>query len=166
MHDGAPGRSDLRTVNITDNLSIVINSDGDALFSNGIAALERLGRALDGYTTEPAIGIPDGNGTEYDFPADFTQQTLDIKSAMDLLDVSREQEILQERISVGGKLRRLETADSLLNLSKVNTEELLDKLQNADIVASASNLAQAQTALDASFAVTSRILNLSILDYI
>ena len=166
VHDGAPGRSDLRTVNITDNLSIVINSDGDALFSNGIAALERLGRALDGYTTEPAIGIPDGNGTEYDFPADFTQQTLDIKSAMDLLDVSREQEILQERISVGGKLRRLETADSLLNLSKVNTEELLDKLQNADIVASASNLAQAQTALDASFAVTSRILNLSILDYI
>lgn len=165
-HDGLAGRSDSKTVNITDNLSIVINSDADALFTNGVDALERLGRALDGYATNPAVGTPDLTGDPYVFPDGFEQQTLDIRATIDLLDTARETDILEERIALGGKLRRLDTADSLLNLSKVNTEELLDKLQNADTIESASNLAQAQTALEASFAVTSRLLNLNILDYI
>lgn len=166
IHDGLSGRADNKTVNITDNLSIEINSNGDALFSNGIDALERLGRALEGYTTNPAAGEPDGTGAAYVFPADFTVQTEAIRDTIILLDSARENDILEERIALGGKLRRLDTANSLLDLSKVNTEDLLDNLQNADTVASASSLAQAQTALQASFTVTSQLLNLSILDYI
>ena len=73
---------------------------------------------------------------------------------------------MNERVDLGGKLRRLDTADSLLDLGKVNAQELLDKLQNADTVESASKLQLAQTALTASYTVTSRVLNLSILDYI
>ncbi len=164
-HDGQNGRSDTKNVNITDTLSIEINTDG-TIFSNGIDALERLGRALEGFSTGPATGAPDGTGTAFVFPTDYDQQTLDIRSAMDLLDTAREDDFLEERIGIGGKLRRLETAEALLDLSKVNAEELLDKLQNADTIESASNLSLAQTALEASFAVTSRILNLSILDYI
>jgi len=172
-NDGLGGRTDSKSINITDNLAIDVNSDGDSIFSNGIDALERLGRALAGYTTLPAVTgspptavAPDGTGAAYVFPTDFHQQTLDITSAFDLITTSGENDILQERIGIGGKLRRLETADSLLELGKVNTQELLDKLQNADTVDSASNLSLAQTALQASYTVSARVLNLSILDYI
>lgn len=166
VHDGLAGRSDTKNVNITDNLAIEINTDGASLFNTGIEALERLSRSLLGFQTNPAVGTPDGSGNAYTFPTDFAQQTLDIKATMGLLDSAREDDFVTERTAIGGKLRRLDTAQSLLDLTKVNTEELLDKLQNADIVESSSNLAQAQTALEASFAVTSKILSLSILDYI
>jgi flagellar hook-associated protein 3 FlgL len=169
------GRTSSKTVNITEDLTIQINTAGTDIFSNAIYAAERLGRALSGYSTGPAAALPpatpvapDGTGAAYDFtiPTSFAQQTQDIKTSMDLLDHAREDDILEERIGIGGKIKRLEIAESILDLTKVNTEDLLDKLQNADTVESASNLTQAQNALQASFAVTARILNLSILDYI
>lgn len=166
VYDADAGSSDQRTLNITDDMTITVNTSGNNVFSNGIYALERLGRALQGYETNPATGAPNNTGNAYVFPTDFNRQTDAIKDTIDLLDTARQDDILDERVSLGGRMRRLETAESILELSQVNADELLDKLQNADVVASASNLSQAQTALQASFSVSSRVLNLSILDYI
>src|SRR5690606_29486905 len=133
---------------------------------NAIAGLERLGRALQGYATTPATGIPDGGGAAYVFPADFSVQTQDIKNAMDLIDVARQQDIMPERVDIAGRQRRIETAESLLSLLKISSEEALDKLQATDVFEAATNLSQAQTALQASLTVSTRVLQMSILDYI
>lgn len=167
VFDAEPGTDLLRQISLTDDLSITVNSSAGTLFVNALEALERLGRALSGYATNPATGSPDGTGAAYDFDnGGFEQQTIDLRNAIDLLDTARTEDISVERSALGGKLRRLDTAASLLELAKVNAEDVLDRLQNADIVESASNLAQAENALQASYTVSSRILSLSILDYI
>jgi len=160
------GSSVQNTITIADNTSITLNTPGGQVFSNAINALERLGRALSGYATNPASGTPDGTGNAYVFPTDFSTQTTAITGAIDLLESARSGDIMPEIVSVGAKLGRLDTAGSLNELTKANTQEVLSKLQDADQAESISNLTQAQTALQASYAVTTKILNHSLMDYL
>jgi flagellar hook-associated protein 3 FlgL len=164
--DAEIGTSQLRPVNITDDMSVTMNTPGGDVFGTSIEALERLGRALSGYQTLPASGTPDGTGAQFSFPADYKTQTADIKSTIDLLNKARDQDILPERTMLGGKMRRLETAESLLTLSKTSAQEVLSRIQNADETESVANLTQAQTALQASYSVTAKALRLTIMDYI
>lgn len=157
----APGRTVLRDVQINDDFFITTNTVGSDVFSTAMQAAETLGRSMKGYAT----GTPPA-GNAYVFPADFAQQTLDIKAAMDQLDVARTTQIIPERTELGGKLKRIEAAESLLELTKTTSQEVLARLQNADEAEAASNLALAQTALQASYSVTAKILNDSILNYI
>lgn len=164
--DGAAGRNVSRTVNISDDLNLTIDTQGNSIFNTAIEGMERLGRSLAGYKTNPSSGMPDGTGVAYTFPTEFSQQTQDISASLDILDRARTQDIEPERVTLGGKLRRIETAESLLDLTKTSAMEALDKLQNADIAESASSLTQAQTILQASLQVTAKVLNQSIMDYI
>jgi flagellar hook-associated protein 3 FlgL len=164
--DGEIGTSQERPVNITDDMSIALNTPGSKVFGTAIEALERLGRSLIGYTTTPASGIPDGGGVAYVFPNDYKSQTADIKKCIDLLNKSRDSDLLPERTALGGKMRRLETAESLLTLTKSSAQEVLSKLQNADETESVANLTQAQTALQASYSVTAKVLKMTIMDYV
>jgi flagellar hook-associated protein 3 FlgL len=159
VFDNSLGATTTRTVAITDSLSVAVNTPGNSLFDTSIAALEKLGRSLSGYATG-------GGDPAYTFPTDYSLQTADIRTTIDSLDDARTQEIIPERVDLGGRLRRLETGENLLGLIKNTSEEVLDRLQNTDETESAANLAQAQTALQASYMVTSRVLKLSILDYI
>lgn len=161
-----PGITQVRTVQITNEVGIVTTTPANTIFDNAIQALERLGRAMAGYDTNPPTGAPDGTGAAFVFPADLTAQTDDIRGAIDLINTAREQDILPERVSLGGRLRRIESAESILNLSKNNAIEVLDRLQSSDIVEAASKLTLAQTALNASLSVTTQLLNQSILDFI
>lgn len=160
------GRSVTRTVNISEGLTLDIDTPGNQVFDNALFGLERLGRSLAGYQTNPATGAPDGTGNAYTFPADYELQTTEIRAAMDMLKSAQDDDIQPQRVTLGGKLRRIETAESMLQLGKGSVQEALDKLQNADIAESASNLTQAQTVLQAALAVTSRVLNQTILDYV
>ncbi len=164
--DPQPGRTTLRTIQITDTLNLTVNSTAAGLFDTAIQAAERLGRALSGYSTTLTAGAPDGGGVAYVFPTDYDLQTTEIKADIDQLDVAREQQIIPERVGLGAKLRRIETGESLLTLTKNSAEDVLGRLQNADETESASNLQQAQNALQASYTVTARVLRLTILDYI
>jgi flagellin-like hook-associated protein FlgL len=119
-----------------------------------------------GYKTNPATGAADGTGTAYSFPSEYSTQTADIKTAMNLLDTARQNDVMVERVDLAGRLRRLETADSLLNLTKGSSQEALDKLQNTDMYSAATELSQAQTALQASLTVSTKVLQMSILDYL
>lgn len=161
------GHDTEREVRVTDSLTVRVNTLGQETFENSILALERLGRSLQGYRTDTpptAIGVP-GTGVAYT-AAEFEAQTTEIKTYMDQLDVARESEIQPERVNIAGRLKRLETAGSLLELSKVSTKEVLSQLQDADLTESATNMALAQTALEASLSITNRVLNLSILDFL
>lgn len=164
--DAELGTSQLRAVNITDDMTVTLNTPGGDVFGTTIEALERLGRSLAGYQTLPVPGTPDGTGTAYTFPADYKNQTADIKHTIDLLVQARDQDIIPERTMLGGKMRRLETAESLLTLSKTSAQEVLSRIQNADETESVANLTQAQTALQASYSVTAKALRLTIMDYI
>jgi flagellar hook-associated protein 3 FlgL len=163
---GSSGAGAIKTVKLTDDLTITANTPGSQLFNNAIFGLERLGRALAGYATNPATGAPDGTGNAYTFPTDYGTQTTAIKSAMDLIDTSRQSDIMPERVDIAGRLRRITTAESLLDLLKTSSQEALDKLQNTDMYSAATELSQAQTALQASLTVSTRVLQMSILDYI
>jgi flagellin-like hook-associated protein FlgL len=129
-------------------------------------ALERLSRSLAGYKTEPATGTPDGTGDPYSYPAEFHTQTEDIKKAIDLLETARNVDMIPERVTLGGKLKRIETGAALLELSKNSAKEVLSRIQDTDEIEVASSLQQAQTALQASYAVTAKVLRMTILDYV
>jgi flagellar hook-associated protein 3 FlgL len=164
--DAQPGRSTTRSVQITDNLNLTVNSAAAGIFDNAIQATERIGRALAGYATTLTAGVPDGGGTAYTFPTDFSLQTQAIKDGIQQLDIAREGDVIPERVTIGGKLRRIDTAESLLNLEKTSAEEVLARIQNTDETESAAGLQLAQNALQASYTVTARVLRLSIIDYI
>jgi len=166
VFDAELGTSTTRTVKVTDDLSITTNTVGSTLFDNALYGLERLGRSLAGFATNPAVGAPDGSGDAYTFPGQLTQQTTDIQATLALFDTARESDIMQERVDIGGRMRRLDTASAILELNKASTTDALASLQDADIAESATNLTQAQTALEASMTVSLRILNISILDYL
>jgi flagellar hook-associated protein 3 FlgL len=164
--DGDPGKELSKAVRVTDEISVSLNTPADELFGGSMEALERLGRALAGYATEPTTGTPDGTGEPYSFPDDFHVQTADIKKAIDLLNEARDKDLVPERVTLGGRLRRLETGQALMELTKNSSKEVLSRIQDADETETAANLQQAQTALQASYSITAKILRLTILDYV
>lgn len=155
-----------KEVKLTDDLTLTVTTPANKVFDDAIFALERLARAVSGYQTNPVDGQPDGSGTAYQFPDDYGQQTEDIRNIIDKLDVARKEKIVPERVSVGGRLRRIETGESLLALSKLAGQEALGSLQEADILESATKLTQAQTALEASLNVTSKLLSQTLMNYL
>ncbi len=160
-----PGNALSRTINLTDDFTMTITTPGNNLFGAALTALEQLGRSLAGYSTEVQAG-PIYTGTQYTLPDDTALQTRHIKDAMDALDTARTTYVMPERVSLGAKLKRLDTAESLLSLSKSDAKAVLANLQEADVDVSATNLAQAELSLNASYAVSSKVLQLSILNYL
>lgn len=161
-----PASALTRTVNVTDDVSVDVNTPGNEIFDRAIQGLERLGRAMGGYRTTLTSGAPDGGGTAYTLPADMSEQSKAITDAMDFVEKARQEDVMPERVSLGARLSRLGSAESMLELTKADAEQVLNNLQNADYATSATNLSQAQTALEASYTVSSRILKMTILDYL
>lgn len=172
IFDGDAGTDQTRTVEVTDNLTININSRGDTLFREAIGMSERLGRALEGFRSSPTnasyvpTGFPDGGGTAYTFPTDSQEQTATIQVLITELDDIRTSVILPERTDLGARMNRVESAEKLVESLKVNITEVLDRIQNADLTEAATSLSLAQTALQASYQVTSRLLNLNIMQFL
>jgi flagellar hook-associated protein 3 FlgL len=166
VFDAEAGTDAVKSVRITDEISVNLNTPADKVFGTSIEALERLGRSLVGYRTNPLpSGSPDGSGAPYVFPGDSNTQIEDVRTAIDLLNTAQG-ELISERTTLGGKLNRLETGQSLLDLTKNSAKEVLSRLQDADETEAAAGLQQAQTALQASYLVTSKILKMTIMDYI
>ena len=169
--DAEYGTELTKKVVITDSLTIDVSTPGNKVFNNLIYSLERLGRALSGYQTDvDADGKPTGTGEPYDFEGDyetaFTQQSADIRECLDLVNKASSEDILPEEASIAGRLTRLDIARSILGITNTSTKEALSTLQEVDIYEAASNLVNAQTALNGSFMVTSKILRMTLLDYI
>jgi len=151
-----------RRIQVGDNDSVRISSPGDVVFGKALASLEKLGRALEGYRTDTTTP----NYTAYTFPADFTLQTQAIRESLDELETARTKDIEPERSSIAERLHSLDLNASILSFTKEASKIQLSHLRDSDTAESATELSLAQTALQASYTVTSRMLNLSIMDYI
>ena len=154
------GAAVTRTVKVSDDVAVTVNTPGSQVFDNAIQALDKLGRALSGYSTAGA------GGTAYTFPADKDVQTQDIRDCITALKNAREGDIMVETVTVAGRLRRLQTGESLMELSKTAGEDVLDRLQSTDLFKAGSEFSMAQTALQSALLVNSKVLNQSILDFL
>lgn len=166
IFDAELGTGTAQSVNVTEDISVRLTTSGDNIFTNAIGALETLGRALEGYDTTFTAGIPDGGGTAYTLPGERTAQTTKIQSTIDLIDSALNTEITPEEIDIGARLNRLDVATAVLDSTKQTANEALNDMQNADSASAISQYQQAQYSLQAAMQVTSKVLNLSILDYL
>ena len=158
----AAGGTQSRTINLTDDFTMSITTPGNNTFGGTLTALERLGRSLAGFTTDTTLNT----GVAYNLPTDRDLQTRNIKDAMDSLESNRQTYVMPERISLGAKLKRIDTAEALLDLTKTDAKTGLSTMQEADTDESATNLALAQNTLNASYAVSAKVLQLSILNFL
>jgi flagellar hook-associated protein 3 FlgL len=174
VYNSNPGSLDTREVRITSEVNIHVNANGSEIFGDSITALTNLARALDGYNSEyeangapPPALIPDNAAsTQYNFPDDTSLQTQSILAALDDLKSARETQVMPERVNLAGRMRRVETAESLLELSANSARDVLSGLQDTDMTVSSSNLVTAQTALTASLQVTTQMLRTTILNFL
>ncbi|MCC6221200.1 MAG: flagellar hook-associated protein FlgL [Deltaproteobacteria bacterium] len=168
VFDSADAGQDVtREVSITDSLSVRVSTSGQDVFENSIAALERLGRALTGYRTEPEdlSTLPDGNGVAFNFPAEYQEQTEDILEALDLVE-SGADEVKTERASIGSRLSRVQVASEIMDIATIDTQTARQAVQDADIFEAASKLANFQTNLEATLASGAQLSRLSLMDFI
>ena len=166
LYTSASGSTSVRSVNVTDSLAVTTTTPGSQIFSSGISALEQLGRSLSGYSSTVVGGTPTGAGAAYNFPQDNNLQTQDINTAINAVNSAVSGDLNTELASLAGRERRLDSASNVLTNLQSDGQTVLNKLQKADPTVAASNLAEAQNALQAAYTVSSRVLNLSILDYL
>ncbi len=168
VFDDNPGRSLTRSAQLSESTSITITSPGDQVFENAISSLERLGRALSGYRTDPEdwSTTPTGTGNPFTFPDDYTAQTAAIRAAIDPLEAARNGDIVGERTRVGSSSARVEQELNINAQVKLNVEQLRATVQDTDIVEAASRFASLQTSLEGSLQTGVTINQLSLLDFI
>lgn len=168
VFDESDARFDVRDVTITDSIHVRVNTDARSVFEQSITAIERLGRALAGFRTEPAdpSSVPDGTGSAYTFPGDEQEQQQAIIALIDTLNSARNDDLLAEQTNVGGRLARVEQAANILAAIKIDTESSRSTFQDADIFEAASRFSAIENGFQATLAVGSRINNLSLLNFL
>jgi flagellar hook-associated protein 3 FlgL len=163
---------DLRTVKITDNQTVRVNSRGDDVFANSIATLEKLGRALLGADTDtfpapapplpPGAGNSDGTGVAF---ADYQAQTAALLTSIDEIDTARN-DLITERTSLGARLSRVSLAEEILASTKIDVDTSRSLNQDADIFEATAGLAQLQVGLEATLTSGARLNQLTLMDFI
>lgn len=184
VFDAEPGTDMTRTIDITETETARLNSPADAIFSHPIAVLERLGRALAGYTTDPPDYYDDGNGNfvapvnndfsdlptgiggTYTFPQDYQAQTAELQRCMEYIDFAKGECIGAELTNVGSRLQRLENARVIVESVRLSTEESRASVQDADMFATSSKFQQLLTNLQGLLSSGAKIESLSLLDYL
>jgi flagellar hook-associated protein 3 FlgL len=162
-----PGRTDTRTVSISDNDNVRIISRGDEVFADAINSLEQLGRALRGYNTGlDGNGDPDGTGDPYSGPTAYDDQTADIQAAINAIDSARDNHIVTELSNIGARVNLLDQTKQILDTLKTNTEETRSTIQDTDMIAAASDFSNLQISLQGLLTAGSKINSLSLLNYI
>jgi flagellar hook-associated protein 3 FlgL len=164
--DSVPGRTTTRTVQISDDDTVQVNSD-PTIFSSGISGLERLGRALAGYRSDPEdfSTLPTGAGVQMIFPTDQVLQTNQILQSLDALESSRTG-IQTELSNVGARSNRMSQAIDFIGTIRYNAETSRAGLQDADPIEAASQFQSLQTSLEGVLASGARIGNISLLDFL
>ena len=167
VFDGEAGATVTRTVEIGDVESVRVNSDGSQIFNDAFAAIERLGRALEGFRTTPEnlSGLPDGGGVAFNFPAEFQEQSADIRETIDLLEGAR-LTVNQERTSIGSRMARVDQARELLTALRANLDATRSTYQDVDMFRAASELTATETSLQGLLSAGSRIQSLTLLDFL
>lgn len=143
------GTSDDIAVEIDQNSQLAINLTGDSLLkgTGSFGSVDVLS-TLDDLIT--AIGA--NNAT-------------DIKTAAAELDGASSQ-ITNARSAVAGKMLRMESAETMITSNQATLKGIIADTQGVDYVEAAVTLNMQQTAFEAALSATSKITQLSLLDYL
>lgn len=141
----ATGPGEMTQVNLTGNALLLGDSDNDGVTDPGgtdiFAAMKRL---------EDALRANDTAAIEAEMP--------NVTSGME--------QIRRHRSIMGNNGSRLEEALGRMEDMKIRMREVLSRYEDADLVETIANLKQQESALQAALAVTGRISELSILNYL
>jgi flagellar hook-associated protein 3 FlgL len=88
-----------------------------------------------------------------------------LQADLDALD-SGVNHVLAKLAEVGGKTNRLESTQSNLEDLKLNATELLSALEDTDLVEAVTQLSMQETAYQASLAASTRLMEMSLLDFL
>ncbi len=137
------GNTQSNHIQVGEAQSVTVNKPGSAIFNGTGAdvfqALHDLSSALQ------------TNG-------DIAGATAEVQNALNNVDL--------QRTFYGATLDRLNNASSALSQEKVDLSQQQNDLMGADVATSATNLAQAETTLNAALAAFGRISQNSLLDYL
>ena len=140
------GDNNTRTLEIAPGEEVDISVSGEEVFGS-LADSDSIFTTLQNISTamkDPAIGI-DSN---------------DVESLQEVMDT-----VSSTRADVGTRINRLESAVSYREKAVLDMKEFLSDYEDADIVEVSSQLMQQETSLKAALAVTTKIGQLSLLDY-
>ena len=161
-YQGSPDSAGKRNLTIAENTPFTYNITGNDIFGSEIYKFK------------------DENGVEQNVTSDFFTQMAELSNLLnaDTIDHNKIREkiqvstyavnsVSQAQGKVSAQVSKLDTAKELNDTTILNLTEDKSELEEIDIIKAASELANAQTALQASYALGSRILsNVSLLDYI
>ena len=125
---------------IAPGMTIQINMSGESMY-NAINTLTDLKNALDQGDKDAALGL--------------LEQIED-----------NHNELIQQRAEVGAKTKRLENLNQQMDYQQIDYQQYLSDLSGVDIGEATINLANQQLTYQASLAVSSKLLQISILDYL
>lgn len=163
------------SIRVNDSTTVPVQTNGDVVWLNALAGVERLGRALAGYDTTPvadtttptpATFIPDGGGLALTLPAQYDAQTSLIIGAMDIIDYARTNDIIREQTSLGSRINNLEQADTVLTTIKSEIDQSRSTLQDTDVAEAAARFSNLQLALQGLYASGTQINRLTLLDFL
>jgi flagellar hook-associated protein 3 FlgL len=134
------GNSDAFTIKSDKNATMAVGIDGSTVF-------EDLFTTLNSFETELAANNISG-----------------IQNAMDSLDTDFET-ITNEISEVGSKMLRMEVRGKILEDMNLSNTERLSKIEDADIAEAIMNLKSVEFAYQATLASSSKVMGLSLVDY-
>ncbi len=150
------------TVNIAPNSTIEVNLAGSGLASAGLTAdtLNGSSGRIDLFTvltrTEEAIRA--GN------VSDITGPGGSIESQIENLEIAANQNRTQ-RSTLGARAARVDRAIVHQEDAQVDLKQILSRYQDADVIEVYNDIIQKETAFKAALNITSRVSQISILDY-
>lgn len=158
VYTTADGASTATYAKITDNISVQTNIPGSSVFSHAIGALEQLARGMDGYATTMVSGLPNGGGVAFNLPDQRSQQTQEILSALGSLNTARDNYVVPSRITIGSRINRIESAERILDATKLSLQDVQSKNKAADLFDASGQLTAMETQLQASLSAAARFL--------
>lgn len=140
---------------------VTLTSNGGQVFSTAFSALERLGRALEGFRTDDQSG----DYSALQLPQDAAAQSSLIIGTIDDFKGARAS-LEQERSSIGAMTRSLLAAEEHLTTQNLARSSRLSELQATDMASAISSLMTSRAALEATYKVTAQMLQRSLLNYL
>ena len=129
------------TIKAGKDAAIEIGNDGSAVFGNIFTSLSDFKTALENNDVQGIQNALDNLGTDFDH--------------------------ISNKISdIGSKMVRMETRANILRDSKISNTERLSKIEDADITEAIINMKKKELAYQAALSSSSKVMQLSLLDYV
>lgn len=154
-----------RNVQISDGVSVAINTTGDTLFGSYTAA-QGESTPLDLSDDVPASGTGIIGNLKALSAALGSHDKTAVKATLSGFETGQDT-VSAARTKFSGVTKRFQMTDSSIDTTVTNLKSYRSQLQDVDLAQAATELSSAKLALEASMSVSSKIMeNLSLLNYL